>query len=192
MSQLFKLLILLLLFSCTNNKENTKGENTNISITEKSKKEISIKNNNADTTEYKILRLSKSYRFEDFKVPIYKEVLAEPNFKGNPYANDKEYKDFIMNGCEENNINFAGHYTIIIRSCGAECSHIFLVDRKNGNIFTDIKPNDGRYGYEFRKDSELLIANANLFIDEQFEKYIDYWCMPELYKWDKNNFILIK
>lgn len=183
---------LVVLFSCSSKTDDKKIGNSDTLNKEIIKKEIPKEDRDPDYTDSKVVRLKKTYKFEDYKVSLFKGALAEPNFKGNPFAKDKEYVDFIKKGCKENNINFAGHYTIIGRSCGAECSHIFIVDRENGKIFTDTKPNDGRYGYEYRKDSKLLIANSSLFIDATFEKYIDYWCKPEFYQWNKDNLTLLK
>jgi|GEM_PF-2524762 len=157
----------LLLFSCSSETIIDK-KNSGTPVNEIIKKEIPKEDRDADSADYKVLRLKKTYKFEDYKVPIFEGTLAEPNFLGNPFANDKEYVDFIKTGCKENKINFAGYYTIIERSCGAMCSHIFIVDRKNGKIFIDTKPNDERYGYEYRKDSKLLIANSSVFIDDKF------------------------
>lgn len=149
-------------------------------------------NDKRDTINYKIIQLKKTHTFEDYKVDVYQGELTAPDFTNNPYANDEEYVKFITEGCNKTNINFGGHYTIIEQSCGAECSHIFIINRKNGYIFTDIRPNKGRYGYEYRKDSKLLIANSNLFVDNNYKKYITYWCKPEFYKWNKNNFVRMK
>lgn len=168
----FYFLTFILLFSCSSNKSNNKIQKSDTSvytIVHEEKPKSDIDNN---YTERKVLQLKKTYKFEDYKVSVFKGKLAEPNFESNPYANDNEYITFIKKGCDKNKINFAGNYTIIERDCGAECLHVFIVDRKSGKIFTDIKPNDGRYGYEYREDSELLIANSNLFIDDKFEKYI--------------------
>ncbi|MDJ1466459.1 hypothetical protein [Xanthocytophaga flava] len=139
-----------------------------------------------------VFTLDHSYQFNDFKVDLYKGKLADPDFRNNPFASDTAYVQFISESCKKNAINFSGHYTIIHRSCGAECEHIFIVDRKTGRIFTDIHPNDGRYGYAYQPDSKLLIANSNLFIDNTFHKYLDYWCKPEFYQWEKTDFVLLK
>lgn len=139
--------------------------------------------------EGNVIKFISKYNFETFKAEVYDGKLASPDFSNNPYAVDREYVDFITNGCKQNGINFGGHYTIIQRSCGAMCEHIFIVDRHTGIIFNDINLNDGKYGYAYKKDSRLLIANSNVFIDDKFEYYNDFFDTPELYVWDKTKFI---
>ena len=56
-----------------------------------------------------------------------------------------------------------------------ECSHLFIVDRKNGEIFTEINLNEGRYGYKFQPNSTLLIANSDLFTDYEFKNYVEHY-----------------
>jgi hypothetical protein len=186
------LLMLAFLFSCSPENDTDHVENPDTLVKDVAKKGTLKQDSNFNSSDNKILQLEKTFTFDDYKVPLFNGKMAEPDFTGNPFASDKEYVDFIKTGCKENKINFAGHYTIIGRSCGAECSHIFIVDRINGRIFIDIKPDDGRYGYEYRKDSKLLIANSSLFVDDQFERYIDYWCKPEFYQWNGKDFSLIE
>lgn len=137
-----------------------------------------------------LIKIDSIYRFEPFigfkyfKVEIYNGKLAAPDFNNNPYANDNEYVKFISDGCEKLGINFGGHYTIIERFCGAECVHFFIVDRINGKIFLGIKPNDGRYGYKYYKDSNLFIANAYAIHDDTFEYDPKFRWVPEIYKWN--------
>lgn len=94
----------------------------------------------------------------------------------------------ITKGCQKNRVNFGGHYTIITKSCGAQCAVFFIINRKTGYIYISTNPNDGKDGFEFRKDSELLIANSNLFVDEKFETYYKYFYAPEFYKWNGKDF----
>jgi hypothetical protein len=101
--------------------------------------------------------------------------LADPDFEGNPYAIDKEYVEFISKGCENSGINFAGRYTIIEKSCGCMCEHIFIVDRSSGKIFTEAMlattDGEGRFGYTYKKDSKMIIADSGLFTDDSFTHY---------------------
>lgn len=147
----------------------------------------SIKFDSSELTAKRI-KLEKPYKFEDYKVEIFKGELAAPNFRGDKFANDKEYVDFIQSGCEKNGINFAGHYTIIEKSCGALCVLIFVVDRIDGQIFVHTKPDDGSYGYKYKIDSKLLIANSEVFIDDNYTEYYDRFGKPEFYFWKKDNF----
>ena len=155
-------------------------------------KKVSITPSSTDTIHRNIKKFNSRYNFEAFQTNIFIGKLALPNFHGNQFANEKEYQEFIAEGCKRNGINFGGHYTIIHKGCGAMCEHIFIVDRISGKVFTDVKPNDGRYGYLYRKDSRLLIANSNVFQDESLKYYSDFLGEPELYVWKQNNFIRLQ
>ena len=48
---------------------------------------------------------------------------------------------------------------------------------------------DCKYGFAYRKDSKLLIANSNVFNDENFEEYNDFFATPELYLWKEIKFV---
>jgi hypothetical protein len=148
------------------------------------------------------LELSKTVRFEDFKTELYTGELYAPDFRNDPFADDTAYVKFIKKGCERNGINFAGQYTLIEKGCGTFCTHLFMVDRKNGKIFTNINihQHDGQNGYEYRKDSRLLITNTNLFVDKTFKRYREGWCGPDageghcqpgFYSWGGEGFITL-
>ena len=68
------------------------------------------------------------------------------------------------------------------------CELIFIVNRINGKIFIETNPNDGRYGFLYQKDSNLLIANSNSFQDESLKTYTNIFGVPELYLWTGNDF----
>lgn len=191
MKVIFTVFTILFCISCNNKTNVKKVESLIFDSLNEPKVNVFIDTLESGTDSHKILKIKKLYNFNEYKVAVYKGKLCEPNFENNPFANDKEYAEFIKNGCLKNGINFCGHYTIIERSCGAECSSIFIVDRKNGKIFTNTKPNDGRYGFEYKKNSSLLIANSSLFVDDKFEKHIDYWCKPEFYKWQNKEFNIL-
>lgn len=134
------------------------------------------------------------YKFTKFKVKMYKGKLAAPNFEGNPFAYDKEYVDFITEGCKKNGINFGGKYTIIQKSCGCMCEFVFMVDRSNGEILTNTNmplpdSTDGRYGFMYLKDSEMIIADSGLFANDKMTTYTDvYGSVPEIYVWKSKRF----
>ena len=153
---------------------------------------ISKVDSNSNPTEERLIKFTSQYNFETFKTKLFTGKTASPDFRNNEFANDKEYVKFIADGCKNNHINFGGHFTIIQRSCGAMCEHIFIVDRITGKIYTDIRPKDGRYGYLYKKDSNLLIANSNVFQDNSLKYYSDFFGKPELYVWKDNNFEPLK
>jgi hypothetical protein len=159
------------------------GDTTIASI----KKALKV-DSNLDVPDGKIIKFTSKYSFETFKTNVFIGNLASPDFARNEFLNDKEYVNFITEGCKKNGINFGGHYTIIQRFCGAMCSHIFIIDRISGKIFTDISPSDGRYGYFYKKDSRLLLANSKVFLDDSLKYYNNFFGVPELYVWKDNNF----
>ena len=130
------------------------------------------------------LKYESKYKFSDFKVDeIYTGSLASPDFTSNEFDDDDEYVDFISEGCRKNGVNFAGHYTVISKDCGAECLDLFIVDRIDGKIigFPGKGDDEGKYGYLYQKDSKMIIANSYLFEEEYKGYYLHYWCRPELY-----------
>lgn len=146
----------------------------------------------SDTHQENIHKFDSKYTFDSFRVSPFDGKPANPDFKGNEFSKDSEYVKFITEGCKENGINFGGHYTIIEKSCGAMCEHVFIVNRINGKIYTSIQPNDGRYGYLYKKDSKLLIANSSTFTDDSLKNYCDIFGKPEVYVWDNDNFKLLE
>ena len=137
--------------------------------------------------EGRTLVFETKHTFDSFKTVFYTGKLAAPDFTGNPFANDPEYVSFITKGCKQG-INFAGKYTLIHKGCGAMCEHVFIVDRATGKIFTDTKIKDGKYGYLYKKDSRLLIANSEAFLDDTLTAYNNLYATPEFYVWEGSNF----
>ena len=124
-----------------------------------------------------------------FIVPLFTGKLSSPDFTGNPFAHDPEYVAFISSGCERVGINFGGHYTAIIHSCGMGCVHLFLVDRIDGRIHTNDGLTEGYGGYQFRPTSTLLIADSNMTTGEigsHDNRQI------EILEWKGNSFQLLK
>lgn len=140
-----------------------------------------------DGTEGRTLVFETEHTFDSFKADVYKGNLSAPDFNGNPFANDPEYVKLITEGCKDG-VNYAGKYTLIHKGCGAMCEHIFIVDRTNGKIFTGAIMNSGKYGYLYKKESRLLIANSEAFLDESLTVYSDLFATPEFYVWEGNNF----
>ena len=139
----------------------------------------------------KLVKFEFPNNYSDYNVDVYEGTLSAPDFADNEFATDEEYVKFITEGCNNYGINFGGQYTILQKTCGAMCEHIFIIDRINGKIFTDITPNEGRWGYMFKKDSKLLVANSEMFVDTEFEYYEDNPLgKPELYVWNGENFKL--
>ena len=174
------LILFLLILTCCKDTNSNKTQDVFV--------DTIVKPNSMTAREGKLIKFSSPYNFETFKAKLFTGKIVSPDFRNNEFANDKKYVKFITEGCKNNNINFGGHFTIIEGSCGAMCSNIFIVDRITGKIYTDVRPNDGRYGYLYKKYSYLLIANSNSFKDDSLTYYVDIYGEPELYIWKQNNF----
>jgi len=185
----FPLIIFLLTLACC---KGTDPDTTQKAFADTTVKSISKADSSSITTKGKLIKFTSRYNFETFKTKLFTGIAASPDFSDNEFANDKEYVKLIADGCKHNDINFGGHFTIIQRSCGAMCEHIFIVDRITGKIYTGVKPNDGRYGYLYKKDSYLLIANSSVFQDSSLKYYDGFFGKPELYVWKNNNFQPLK
>lgn len=130
-------------------------------------------NKNNINKEYSI----KSYLplLTDFKIEIGENKTDKVNweiFNNKSYLN---YKTIIEKAVIENNINFAGIYTIIIIPCGTECHHLMYINRQTGeimdtNITTELLP-------EYYASSSLIILNPRDKIKEIYgdtpPKYIE-------------------
>jgi len=147
-------------------------------------------------TQHK-LSTDTQYKFEDFPVEVYSGKLSAPDFNDNPYASSMGFVESLTDSCKSEGINFGGRFTILQGSCGAMCSFIIMVDRETGQFVTIQNPDGydefGAYGYEYRKDSRLIIANATLFADDEFrQSFPDFDLKPKYYVWDNNEFVLLE
>jgi hypothetical protein len=135
---------------------------------------------------------SRIFKFEKFPIEVYKGKLAKPNFKNTLFSDDKEFVDLISKGCKKTPVNFAGHFTVLTKSCGMYCEHLFLIDRKTGKIFIENFPNEAIDGFEYNANSKLFIINSNsldenLTTKERLERF-----PPEYYIWENDNFKRLK
>ena len=144
------------------------------------------------------LSVETQYKFEDFPVEVYSGKLSTPDFNNNPYASSMGYVESMTDECKNEGINFGGRFTILHGNCGNICSFIIMADRETGQFVAIQNPNgfddeNGAYGYEYRKDSRLIIANATLFTDDEFQhSFPDFDLKPKYYVWDNNEFVLLK
>ncbi len=142
---------------------------------------------NASGREGKMVNFTLKHKFGDFSTGIYTGNLAEPK----PVVKDLPV-ELISEVCKKEGVNFAGHYTIVQRNCGAMCEGLYIVDRISGNVFYKLKPNDsGRWGFLYRKNSRILIANANA-LDDSLQHYSDIFEAPEVYAWVNDSLRLLQ
>jgi len=136
----------------------------------------------------------EKYTFEAYNTVMLKDTPAAPDFQNNPYSGDPDYVSFIVEGCKEG-VNFGGHYTIIEKSCGAMCSHLFIVDRRDGKIFVGtmgLKEEDGYYGFIYKANSNLLITDSSVLTDLLTGESNKFSITPQVFEWKNDTFVLLE
>jgi len=119
-------------------------------------------------------------RFEKYSADVYAGKPAPLNLRSHRLA--RMYRTSIREQLQEEGINFAGHYTIVVMGCGTGCSITAIVDARNGNAYFpralngwSVEP--GIYEFKenedvrtFRADSRLLkiIGAPRLSADEKW------------------------
>lgn len=101
---------------------------------------------------------------------------------------DKKFREHIRSRLDS--VNFAGHYSIVFQRCGAMCLGFHMVDRRTGKILDDFPEfSKGKWGFRFRPNSRLLIANSELIENDTLNRYTTRWgIQPELYEWTGRRF----
>lgn len=128
-------------------------------------------------------------QFADFPAKwMSSRPLAAPDFRTDPAAG--EYRTKIREGCIQNGVNFAGHYTVVEWGCGAGCQMMAVVDRIDGRILYSKIPfdtMDGHCGTLHKVDSRLMVINTEALGDHKGWQRI-YWRKPAAYVLDKGLF----
>ncbi|MDH6308647.1 hypothetical protein M2451_000958 [Dysgonomonas sp. PFB1-18] len=199
----YPLIFILFSFSCIDKQKNTTTmEDAMTDSIEIKADEIIIDSLNVCTESDISDTINKTkfdlkFSFESYQVKVYTGKLVTQFVFDKELGADKEYVDFITEGCNKTAINFGGHYTILQNSCGCMCEHLFIIDRISGKVFTDIGlyESDGKFGYLYKADSNMLIANTGLFENEKVNAdgsmnyYNDTWGdKPEVYVWKSDRF----
>lgn len=142
--------------------------------------------------QYAYVRFNNKYRFDSFPVEVYTGKLADPDFTGNPYASDTNYRVAMLDGCKNRGIDFAGKYTVVYTGCGCMCSGIHLVDRITGKIVYPKNAEEGKWGFLHQANSRLMVANAETLVNEDLRYYIPFggssFFIPEIYVWENTKF----
>jgi len=128
--------------------------------------------------------------FNLYKVKsIYSGRLALVNFKSNSTA--RVYRTRISEEYKQNGVNFAGHYSFAYWGCGSPCTGCAIVDVRTGKVYSG--PDSG-FGYNFRKESKLLIVNPKDTVSNSGQNPWDVVYKEELWVWiDKSKkFIKLK
>jgi len=125
-----------------------------------------------------------------FRTSVYKGKLAPPDFKTDPGA--LIFRTQIKRQCKSENINFAGHFTVIEWGCGTECIDIAIVDRITGEIhYSDISygTDEGFWGTEHKANSRLFIENSYNLMDHPGYKLVRKYERLKLFEWTGSKLI---
>jgi hypothetical protein len=135
----------------------------------------------------------KTPDFKQYTADVYAGKPAPLNLRSHRMA--RTYRTSIREQLQEQGINFAGHYTIVVMGCGTGCSITAIVDARNGVAYFpraldgwSVEPGiyefaDNEDVRTFRTDSRLLkiIGAPRLSADERWGAGGIYY-----YEW-KNN-----
>ncbi|MET3732085.1 alpha/beta hydrolase [Moheibacter stercoris] len=130
--------------------------------------------------------------FNKYSTHIYFGPLAELDFSKNKFKSDSNFVNFINNETLKSPINFAGEYTLIEKSCGVDCSHIFIINRVTGKVFDSISINDESCGFLYQPTSYLLIRNSNYLLNGNLKYYNEINCLPIYYLWNGKDFEIVE
>jgi len=126
-----------------------------------------------------VLNVNGQESFNLYKVKsIYSGRLAQVNFKSNSTA--RFYRTRISDEYKQNGVNFAGHYSFASWGCGSPCKGCAIVDVKTGKVY--LGPDSG-FGYNFTKESKLLIVNPKDTLSNSGQNPWDVGCQEELWVW---------
>lgn len=144
-------------------------------------------------------------RFADFRVPVPIPERKEPAVVGNQDAVTEEPAAFDRRVAAEarKGPNFAGHYTVVIWSCGSPCLNMVIVDIETGKVYET--PFVGVTGWgrcdgsvdapgplAYRIDSALLVVTGSLEIaDPKTGTFDEGPCKRFYYRWDGRRLIRI-
>jgi len=134
---------------------------------------------------YMATKFEPHIRFTDFPVKMAITNFAPPDFNSHPLG--REFRTRIKTALKEEGINFGGHYCLVIWGCGSPCQMSVLVDVLTGKIYAS---EGASLGYDFRKDSRMLIVNP---VSEEADMYspkpgyyLDCpYCKPQVYVWNE-------
>ena len=125
------------------------------------------------------IKFKPHIRFSDFPGKTTSNQIKAPiKRSSNPLA--REFRTAI-NTAYAKGVNFGGHYTFVEWGCGNPCQMSVVIDVNTGIVYDGV---DGPLGYDFRKNSRMLIVNPPG--SDGFYPNCDY-CVPLIYIWDEKN-----
>jgi hypothetical protein len=147
-----------------------------------------LKKNN-DTTHLDMTQFVSNYNFDQFMVD--KISKKNPKLQINTKVNNftRRYRTMIHESFAKHEVNFSGQYIVNYWGCGSPCQVGVAINAQNGQI---IELPSASGGYDFRKNSRLLILNP----PDSLGYYLKdcSFCQPETYVLDtiKQRFIKLK
>ena len=135
-----------------------------------------------------VLNVNGQESFHRYTVKsIYSGKIARVNFKSNPTA--RVYRTRISKEYKQNGVNFAGHYSFAYWGCGSPCTGCAIVDVKTGEVY--LGPDSG-FGYDFVKESKLLIVNPKDTVSNSGQNLWDVVYQEEIWVWREKTKEFIK
>ena len=183
--------VLLFVITACNNSSEVKADNKTISkapvknVSERTSTYDTVYENESvivhcDTAieNLKILYTSLKFRpyisFDDFKVSNIDHSKKAPlNLHSHEYG--RMFRTNLRNAYNDEEANFAGHYTLATWGCGSPCQMNLLVDRFTGKIYD--APTSS-LGVAFNVNNAMLLVNPP---DEKGFYDDCMYCIPEIY-----------
>jgi hypothetical protein len=122
--------------------------------------------------------------FANYQAPLFKGNPAQIRIKGNKLAeefrtmiSDTYYsKGYMKKWHGTTGLNFGGHYCFVYWGCGSPCQMSAIVDLKTGIVY---EGPSASLGYEFKRNSRLVIINPGRTIDSCAYCHPEYWVLNE-------------
>jgi hypothetical protein len=147
-------------------------------------------------------------RFEDFRVPsplAGRKHNAGVSRSDLPTETSAQFERRLVKEARKGP-NFAGHYTIVIWSCGSPCANLAIVNIQTGKIYDppfggvigwgncEEGPGDGGSNpLSYRIDSSLLVITGNLeILDPKTDMWSEGPCGRFYYHWDGHRLSLLR
>lgn len=151
--------------------------------------EKKVEQDHASKNIFKRTKFISKYDFDQFPVNKIETEKTILKINTNQHSFSKRYKTMIKQTYENETINFAGKYILNYWGCGSPCQVGIAINTINGKL---IEIPSASVGYEFRKNSRLLIVNPPDSLNYYIEDCV--YCKPELYLLDtiKNEFVKLR
>jgi len=133
----------------------------------------------SEAIRYIGIKFKPHISFTDFPAEVEIAKKARLKYDSNPIA--REYKTRITETYNKEPVNFGGHYVFIEWGCGSPCHMSALADINTGIVYDGVSSG---YGYDFKKDSRMLIANPT-GLDSIYLNCVS--CEPLIYLWNEKN-----